>query len=344
MKVYLTGAFEPMDVRVGFGNAAFHIYKNLIDLGVDARIKQLGDDSRYEADIEICFDQPDKYRFMCPTSHKIGYTPWESSDFMSSWYQPLQMVDEIWTTSHWNATIFKDRLPDRNIFTYQHGIDHEYKPKKRKRNPNEPFTFLFIGEPYYRKDGKLVAQTFIDLFGNNPNYRLIIKATHISTITAEDKEKKISGTPDAVYNNIIVITKMLNKKEMMDLYNYADVFVYPSWGEGFGFNPLQSMAMGIPTISTSAWSDYKQYITVPISSIPVPSPWPSIHPGWMLKPNVTEFQYAMSSAESNYEELSSLAFKNSFRIHEDFDWVKVTLPAVKRLKNIYKNRELKTLA
>jgi hypothetical protein len=102
------------------------------------------------------------------------------------------------------------------------------------------------------------------------------------------------------------------------------------------------MAMGIPTISTYEWADYKKYITVPIDTTLYPSPWPECHPGFMHKPNEKQFKEAMEYAKENYEELSEIAFKNSFKVHHDFNWMLVTRPAYGRLKKIYKTLNLET--
>ena len=41
---------------------------------------------------------------------------------------------------------------------------------------------------------------------------------------------------------------------MNDFYNSADLFVYPSNYEGFGFAPLEAMATSTPVITTSGGS------------------------------------------------------------------------------------------
>jgi len=343
MKVYLTGAFEHMDRRVGFGNASYHIYNSMKKLGIDVNVKELGNNTRYEADIEICFDQPHDYKFMCSTSYKIGYTPWESTEFMPAWWNPLHKVDEVWAPNFFTYDVFKNKLPNKKIFTYQHGIDHAYKPRLKKYNSEKPFTFLFIGEPYWRKDGDLVARTFAKLYGNNPDYRLIIKCSKLNTIKLKD-EQGFWASPDVLYDNIICITSFLSPEQMIELYDAADVFVYPTWGEGFGFNPLQAIAMGIPTITTTEWCDYRDYITVPIGSNFQTSPWQEIHPGGMYRPNAHDLARVMGEAKENHSDWCKLAFKNSFEVHKKFDWIRVTKPAVHRLKKIYENRELKKLA
>ena len=343
MKVYLTGAFEYMDRGVGFGNAAWHIYRSLRKLGVDAYPKKLNNNSRQEADIEICFNHPSEFKFYTD-GYKIGYIPWECSDLPQSWPAKIALCDEVWATSHWSReAIFEKNLPDKKVFTYQHGIDHIFKSEK-KREPKKPFTFLYIGEPQLRKDGPLVARTFLELYANNPDYKLIIKGSHSSTITVPDSGGAVFGPPNAFYNNVEVILDMLSMEDMLKLYDRADVFVYPTWGEGFGFNPLQAMAMGIPTITTYKWADYREYITVPIDSDSVLSPWPEIHPGRMFKPNARELKAAMKAAPEKYSKWSQIAFKNAYKIHEEYDWVKVTKPTVEHLGKIFETLQLETVS
>ncbi len=52
----------------------------------------------------------------------------------------------------------------------------------------------------------------------------------------------------------IVFTGIINNKDKPYLYNLADVFVYPSFFEGFGFPPLEAMACGAPTIVSNTSS------------------------------------------------------------------------------------------
>jgi glycosyltransferase involved in cell wall biosynthesis len=346
MRIHLTGAFEYQDVRVGFGNAAYFIAEQFKSAGFDVSVSKPGDTTAYQADVEMCFDHANRYRFVCPNAYRIGYTPWESTGIPASWVAPMESCDELWTPNKYCRDIFSERFSHKPIFVYQHGISEHYKPRKRKLRNDRPFTFLFIGEPQLRKDGTMVAEEFVKLFGNNPNYRLIIKATHMSNIMMKDPKNKVSGhalvgSPDYFYDNVITYTKMLDPVQMIQLYDEADIFVYPSWGEGWGFNPMQAIAMGIPTISTHVWADYAEYITVPIDSYLFQSPWQETHPGMMFKPDRMQLSHAMSASLENYEQLASMAFKNAFKIHEDYNWEKVSNPAVRRLKKIFSSLDLK---
>ena len=104
---------------------------------------------------------------------------------------------------------------------------------------------------------------------------------------------------------------------------------------------MQAMALGIPTISTAAWADYAKYITLPIDSYIAQSPWPELHPGQMFKPDRNQLRRAMMMVKDNYDQLASVAFRNSFKLHEEYNWEKVSTPAVERIQKIFSNLELK---
>jgi len=332
LQVSFTGAPEFMSVGLGFGNASWWIFEAF----KQHKLNPIANLST--AQIGVSFCPPNEYRFGGEHQYKIGYTPWESSDFHADWYPRLAECDEVWTTSTWNKGIFENNL-QREVFVFPHGIDHNFSPMRRKYFPNQPFTFLYIGEPFNRKDGQLVYDTFTRLYGNDDRYQLIVKCTpmdpkNISTIN----EVTTGEFGDPYYRNVIFIKTMLSVEDLIKLYSYAHCFVYPSWGEGFGFNPFQALAMGIPTICTSEWAEYKKYITLPLDSVWARSPWQDAHPGYMLKPSGEQLEQHMLDVVKNYDKYASIAFKNSFKIHEEYDWLEISKPAVEKIKNIVKSR------
>ena len=142
-------------------------------------------------------------------------------------------------------------------------------------------------------------------------------------------------SPSVHYKNIVSINNFLTNEQLVGLYNLCDVFVYPTWGEGFGFQPLEALAMGTPVISTAEWSDYKKYIPFQVDSILSANPWPAVHPGFMLKPVKESLKEQMLICVNTYDKVVKDTFKNSFKIHEEYNWLEVTKPAVERLKKIY---------
>ena len=331
MKVYLTGAFSHRQRLMGHGEAAHHIYETMKKMGLDVKCK--GEDFEGEPDIEISFAHPYGYEFCYPNSYKIGYTAWESTELQPFWVEPLNKVNEIWTPSEWVAHVFRQKMPHKPVHVYKHGVSQYWSPRKRNYDPEtDVFRFLNIGEPYDRKDAQLVVDTFIELYGDNPKFELILKCSKLNRTNRTNKET------GELYSNIISYENFFSSKEMKHLYHSAHAFVYPSWGEGFGLQPLEAIATGLPTISTWSWADYHKYITLKIDSTYEVSPWQYIHPGFMMRPDAKQFKLAMKYAPKKYEELSETAFKNSFDAHKEWDWTEVTKSAVDRLKEIYNSR------
>jgi len=327
MEISWTGAPEYMHTNIGFGNASWHMFKHLKKMGINSLVNS------ETANIGICFDQPQDYKFYSE-QYTIGYTPWESTQPHMGWKDHANRCNEIWTTSTWNKQVFENAY-DREVFVYLHGIDHKYSLKKRIYLGNQPFTFLHIGEPFDRKDGQLVLDTFVKLYGNNPNYHLIMKCTIFHKLKMPFHGGKFM---EGIYENITIITDVISDEDLLSLYASAHCFVYPSWGEGFGFNPLQAMAMGIPTICTSGWAEYKNLITLPLESSLGPNPWGDTHTGEMFKPDSEQLSQHMMNVAENYNKYSDIAFKNSFEVHKEYDWDLVTRPAAGRLKKIQKSR------
>lgn len=52
----------------------------------------------------------------------------------------------------------------------------------------------------------------------------------------------------------VIKTGIIEKEELVDFYNLADLFVFPSLYEGFGIPPLEAMACGTPVVSSNSSS------------------------------------------------------------------------------------------
>jgi len=326
---------NPEEEYFGIGNAATSIARQMNKSGISfvkgtevEKIPMWA--NRPVVNFSFCYPHEHQFR---DYEYKIGYTPWESTEIFPQWYDMMYACNEIWTTSAWSKSNL-ERVLNIPVFLYEHGVPKICSPKKTKFPDGEPFRFMHIGEPGARKGAQEVVTAFAKLFGNNPNYQLIVKCTGINTTRILDQWGASLGTPGAHYSNILVIEDMLSEKILFELYRRIHAFVYPSWGEGFGFNPLQAMGMGIPTICTAEWAPYADLITAPLDSKYVNTPWPILHPGQMVQPNVEQLENYMIDISQDYERYSKLAFKNSLAVHEKYNWDKVSKTPLKRLKKI----------
>lgn len=318
-----------LNPAVGYGYAGKSIVKSLNNLGHEVSF------ANPKADIQLNFTQPHFYKFH-KNQYQIGYTPWESTSMRPDWVERFNYCDEVWATSDWVAKVFKDCGVVKPIFVYSHGIEDIWKPKKRIKRDGEPLKFLHVGEPAPRKDGQLVVETFIKLFGNNPDYHLTLKCHNNNTVRVYNKYNELVN-PDKAVNNITVIKEQYEESRLVQLFHDHHVMVYPTWGEGFGFIPLQALATGMPTISTYDWAQYEKYIgplklKSRLTHDVLPKAIGDGHIGQMFRPDKKHIEDLMLEVATNFRAYSGYYFSQSSKIHEEYNWDQLTKNAFNHLE------------
>jgi len=322
MNISFSTVIANLKSKNGYGYAGENIVKSLNNLGHFVPFQDP------KSKVQFNFSQPAHFK-LHKNQYQISYTPWESTVIPQDWKEYMDACDEIWTTSDWCANVFEDNgyKVDK---VYPHGIDPIWKPYKRQ--DDGIIKFLHVGEPAPRKAGQMVVDSFISLFGNNPEYSLTIKADQINTTRVYNNfiDKNIIGTPEKLYSNINLITKVLTNEELVQLYNSHDVLIYPSYGEGFGFIPFQALATGMPTICTNGWAHYEKYLgPLKLKSKIIDSPWPFPHKGKVFEPNRQHLLELMRDVSINFKAYSNYYFTQSTKIHKDYNWDQLTENAFK---------------
>lgn len=309
----------------GYGIAGFKVVTSLQSLGHTVPY----DDPSAQAQLNFC--QPNWFvDALRPNQYQIGYTPWESTGLPEDWPDILNQCDEVWATSEWVANIYRQNNIKPPIYVYHHGIEEVWRPKKR--NTGNVIKFLHHGEPAPRKGGQLAYDAFKAAFGDSKEVSLTIKGNGYSTV-----RQKTGGPPTG---NVRVIGGFYEERDLVNLYHNHDIMVYPSYGEGFGFIPIQALATGMPVICTREWAPYQEYLNeLGVEGKYIDSPWEIIHPGKVIKPNLDDLVDKMRYAYQNIEELKEKFFSQSFRLHSEFDWLKVTKDAVQGLEERLLNKE-----
>lgn len=310
------------DTSQGYGYAGVNIVNALNKLGVK---------TPYNSDtapIQLNFTQPWYYQWENRDNQlKIGYTPWESTKLWETWPEYMNLMDEVWATNDFTAEVFKANGVEKPIHVYEHGIEPIWTPFNR--GTPRKIKFLHVGEPAMRKNGQMVYDAFYDLFGNDDNYSLTIKANGFSTI--RHHRDGIFDEPINACRNVNLITEVLDIEDLINLYHNHHILVYPSYGEGFGFIPIQAMATGMPVIMNTSWASYKRFVvTEPVEDKLIESPWPDVHPGEMLEPDFESLKRSMVDTVENIGKRSGAAFGLSPYIHAQYSWEKVTKKAFQR--------------
>ena len=120
---------------------------------------------------------------------------------------------------------------------------------KKKYNLPENY-ILYLGTLEPRKNIIGLIKAFEILNSKfkiqNSKFKLVIAGS--KGWLYEDIFKTVRNSP---VKDDIIFTGFIEDKDKSVLYNLADLFVYPSFYEGFGFPPLEAMAAGTPVITSN---------------------------------------------------------------------------------------------
>lgn len=111
---------------------------------------------------------------------------------------------------------------------------------KQWRHPDDQKVVLTYSYGDIRKGAHLAIMAFKGLYGDNPHAKLWIKARYEGQIW-------LDGCQD---EQIVVIRDNLTEIQWHDLIRQSDVFLFPTYGEGFGLPPREATLCGIPAIAT----------------------------------------------------------------------------------------------
>lgn len=169
----------------------------------------------------------------------------------------LNYADHIITVSEFTKKEILDFYDfDQNKITYIHeAIDtNRYKYKKEFNEINinkfkiQPKKYILsVGHLEPRKNYPMLIDAWNELNNEEKlNYKLVIVGKR--NYKFKPIIKKIKQSKSVIYLDYVSFNDLLN------LYKYAKLFIFPSLYEGFGFPPLEAAALGTPTIVSNVSS------------------------------------------------------------------------------------------
>lgn len=170
----------------------------------------------------------------------------------------LKHVDRIITVSDStkNDVIRYLKVRKSKITTIYNGVDEVFQvlcddateSVKKKYRIKNPF-ILYVGTLEPRKNIPVLLKAFYLLKKKGIGHRLVIaggKGWKYENIYKTLNELNLQKE--------VIFTGYVQYEDLPKLYNAADIFIYPSLYEGFGFPPLEAMACGTPVIASNTSS------------------------------------------------------------------------------------------
>jgi len=168
---------------------------------------------------------------------KVAVTAWESTKVPPGWVENLNKCDAVSVGSTFVRDVLLAEGVSQPIHVHPLGVGAAYKHWYRQAR--KPFTFLAFTDRDQRKGGLYALQAFVKAFGEDPNYRLILKS-------------RAGKAPFNMTNaNMEVLAEDLTEGELAALYARCDALIFPTMGEGFGLPPREFAATGGISIVTN---------------------------------------------------------------------------------------------
>jgi glycosyltransferase involved in cell wall biosynthesis len=237
--------------------------------------------------------------------YRACFTMYETDKLPRRFEQYLPLYDLIVVPCEHNLELFSKY--HKNVVKVQEGVDSTlFKPTDTPRL--ERFQFRAGGSLWLRKGLDVVVEAFLRL--SLPDADLRIKAAP----HAHDTPYFSPGP------NIYLDRQWMTEAEQVEWFAQADCFVAASRGEGWGLMPLQTMAMGIPTI-LSLSTGHLEFSDLATGTVTCGKS-PSTLCGQWDEPNVDDLAEQMLDHYRNWQAKKTQALAAVPTIRTKFSWKK----------------------
>lgn len=231
----------------------------------------------YQPDIFFCLNDLlcNKYldlKSYFPNTKFICYVPLDIGNTPPNLYDCMDNFDKIITITKFSKSELekglKCYLSKSSVYVLYHPLSFEkFFPLYDRKNDSENvknklrkiwnmeedyFVLLNVNKNQKRKRLDLTIKLFDVFWKNHKNSILIIKSDLTSSSNSFDTGIDIGEHIETLYpylaKNIIVISQLLTRAELNELYNLSDVFMTTTLGEGWGYTPCEAILSGTPVL------------------------------------------------------------------------------------------------
>ncbi|HVW58630.1 MAG TPA: glycosyltransferase family 1 protein [Puia sp.] len=183
----------------------------------------------------------------------------------AAFYLSAKRADLVTTVSAYSkkAIVRHFSIPEENIHVVPNGVSgfyfESYDKQKAAMEVWEKFGFrnylLYVSRIEPRKNQLDLLRVYLELELYRQGKCLVFVGK--TSIPVPQLKEILAPLEEEVRKKIFFLEDIANA-DLRSLYRAAELFVYPSKGEGFGIPPLEAGALGIPTIcsNTTAMGDF----------------------------------------------------------------------------------------
>jgi glycosyltransferase involved in cell wall biosynthesis len=182
----------------------------------------------------------------------IFHFAWEFSEITPELRPVITLCDEVWGISKFTAEAFKNNygIPVQVLPNSINCVGGIASNRALFSLPQDMYLFstsFDFNSFLERKNPNLTVKAFIDAFGVCDNIGLVVKIINGDLRNLEYRKfiELVSS-----YKNMYIINKVLEKKDVLVLFNSCDAYISLHRSEGFGFGIAENMMLGKPVICT----------------------------------------------------------------------------------------------
>lgn len=236
--------------------------RHCLEISEFGRLGQFVRDSvnkKLDYKIKILHTTPNIYKqFIEEGKYHIGRVFWETDKLPPDFVAGINLVDEIWTGSKYNAQAIRNSGITKPIFIIPEAVDINIGDIEPYKVPqNEEFRFYSIFEWTERKNPGALLEAYWREFEHDTNVALVLK-TYVDNFTKDKKiliDEQIAQmkrrVPLETYPPLYLYRKLIARKQIYAFHKSFDCYVSPHRGEGWGIPQMEAMLVGNPIISTN---------------------------------------------------------------------------------------------
>jgi hypothetical protein len=224
------------DNATGYGRMGTQLHRAFTGLGIEVLEHLRPEDS--PAPVALWATLPAGAQGWYEGQHRCLLTMWETTRLPEGLRDGLHNFEQVFVPSLQNVELYSQYHDDVSYVPL--GVDPEAWAYRARQAPGRKFRFLADGRGL-RKGSDVSAKAFKAAFpkgaGADPKPELMFRGSWATRYTNQD---------------VKVSSARLDDQAEAVLYAYAHCYLAPSRGEGWGLQPLQAIAQGLPTILTNA--------------------------------------------------------------------------------------------